>query len=464
MTFIGLAILAFGVVFMAVAIGPEFRRRRRGFAKSFLPPALQYPKYRAYWLGMLAAVSGYQMFRVGQLWLIYLITDSPWFLGYAGVANALPGMFFNLFGGVFADKLDKRLLIVCTQATTAGLIFLLAILTLLDVVQPWHILAIAFLAGAVEAFDTPARQAIYPHLIDRKVMMSAVAMNSVIWQSTRIIAPAIAGFIIDFINTEAAFFIAGAGFLTMSVVMFFLQVPPIPRGSRGNAAQDMLEGLRFIKRNSIFSFLISMTFFNSFFGMAYIMLMPVFAVDILDVGARGQGLMLGVGGIGALLTTIWFGARGNVVNKGPFIIGGAVAFGLLVAAFAMAAQFIGSLYVVMAILFVMGACNSGYMISIQSSLQMLVPDRMRGRVMGFYGMTWSIMPLGGMQASALAGFSFITVPFAIAIGGLFVAAFAIGPGLLNSKVRNLGTQLQPPESAEAEVVPTPSLSSTPADD
>jgi MFS family permease len=373
-------------------------------------------------------------------------------------------MFFNLFGGVFADKLDKRLLIVCTQATTAGLIFLLAILTLLDVVQPWHILAIAFLAGAVEAFDTPARQAIYPHLIDRKVMMSAVAMNSVIWQSTRIIAPAIAGFIIDFINTEAAFFIAGAGFLTMSVVMFFLQVPPIPRGSRGNAAQDMLEGLRFIKRNSIFSFLISMTFFNSFFGMAYIMLMPVFAVDILDVGARGQGLMLGVGGIGALLTTIWFGARGNVVNKGPFIIGGAVAFGLLVAAFAMAAQFIGSLYVVMAILFVMGACNSGYMISIQSSLQMLVPDRMRGRVMGFYGMTWSIMPLGGMQASALAGFSFITVPFAIAIGGLFVAAFAIGPGLLNSKVRNLGTQLQPPESAEAEVVPTPSLSSTPADD
>jgi MFS family permease len=112
----------------------------------------------------------------------------------------------------------------------------------------------------------------------------------------------------------------------------------------------------------------------------------------------------------------------------------------------------------------MGACNSGYMISIQSSLQMLVPDRMRGRVMGFYGMTWSIMPLGGMQASALAGFSFITVPFAIAIGGLFVAAFAIGPGLLNSKVRNLGTQLQPPESAEAEVVPTPSLSSTPSDD
>ena len=225
MTFTGLLILALGLLFMAVAIEPALRRwmRRngsRGFARTFLPPALQYPKYRAYWLGMLAAVSGYQMFRVGQLWLIYQLTDSPWFLGYAGIANALPGMFFNLFGGVFADKLDKRILIVTTQATTASLITLLAILTLLGVVQPWHILAVAFLAGAVEAFDTPARQAIYPHLIDRKVMMSAVAMNSVIWQSTRIIAPAVAGFIIDFINTEAALFISGA-----SASRRFLAVP-----------------------------------------------------------------------------------------------------------------------------------------------------------------------------------------------------------------------------------------------
>jgi len=466
MTFTGLLILALGLLFMAVAIEPALRcwmrgNGNRGFARNFLPPALQYPKYRAYWLGMLAAVSGYQMFRVGQLWLIYQLTDSPWFLGYAGIANALPGMFFNLFGGVFADKLDKRILIVTTQATTASLITLLAILTLLGVVQPWHILAVAFLAGAVEAFDTPARQAIYPHLIDRKVMMSAVAMNSVIWQSTRIIAPAVAGFIIDLINTEAALFISGVGFFVMSVVMFFLRIPPIPRGSRGNAAQDMLEGLHFIRRNSIFSFLISMTFFNSFFGMAYIMLMPVFAVDILDVGARGQGLLLGIGGVGALLTTLWFGARGEVVNKGPFIIGGAVIFGLLVAAFAMTAEYVRSLYLGMAIMFFMGACNSGYMISIQSSLQMLVPDRMRGRVMGFYGMTWSIMPLGGMQASALS--SITTTPIAIAIGGLAVAAFAIGPALFNKGVRNLGAQLQPLESNEAEANPTPSLSTFGAD-
>ena len=127
----------------------------------------------------------------------------------------------------------------------------------------------------------------------------------------------------------------------------------------------------------------------------------------------------------------------------------AVAFGMLVVVFAMAAQFVGSLYLLMAILFVMGICNSSYMISIQSSLQMLVPDRKRGRVMGFYGMTWSIMPLGGMQAGALA--SIITAPFAIALGGLAVAAFAIGPALLNSNVRNLGAQVQPIEPVAATI-------------
>ena len=172
-------------------------------------------------------------------------------------------------------------------------------------------------------------------------------------------------------------------------------------------------------------------------------------------------MLLGIGGVGALLTTLWFGARGKVVNKGPFIIGGAVIFGLLVAAFAMTAEYVGSLYLGMAIMFFMGACNSGYMISIQSSLQMLVPDRMRGRVMGFYGMTWSIMPLGGMQASVLA--SITTTPIAIAISGLAVAAFAIGPALFNKGVRNLGAQLQPLESNEAEAKPTPSLSTSGAE-
>ena len=437
MTLTGLLILALGFFIMAFAIIHEARGRFR----PALPPALRYPAFRAYWLGLLASVSGYQMFRVGLFWLIYVETGSPWSLGFVAVANAVPGIFFNLFGGVFADKMDKRLLVMCTQATNAFFIFILATLTILGQVQPWHIMAISFLAGAVEAFDTPARQALYPHLIDRRVMMSAVALNSIVWQSTRIIAPAVAGFIIDLVNTGVAFYVSGAGFLTMAVVMIFLRVPPIPKGSRGNPAQDMLEGLKFIRRNSIFAILIGLTFFNTFFGMSYQVLMPVFARDILEQGARGQGLLLGAGGAGAMLITFWFGAQPTVRHKGPLIIGGAVVFGCLVTSFGLTTQLFTSFALAMTIMFAMGIFTSMYMISIQSSLQMMVPDQMRGRVMGFYGMTWSIMPLGGMQASALA--VFIGAPFAVAIGGLAVVAFALGPALMNSKLRNLGDHLQP---------------------
>ena len=261
-----------------------------------LPPAMHYPAYRAFWLGLLASVSGFQMLRFGQYWLIYQLTASPVALGYMGIASGIPAICLNLFGGVFADTIDQRRLIMTTQSLTAGLIFSLATLTFLDVVQVWHVLVIAFCAGAVEAFDQPARQALYPHLIDRKVMLSAVALNSSIWQGTRIIAPAAAGFVIAWAGTAVAFYLAGLGFLTMAIVMYNLRIPQMTRGARGRAAYDILEGLKFIRQNSIFSFLIGMTFFYSFFGLAYITLMPVLAVNILQVGAKGQGLLMGMGG------------------------------------------------------------------------------------------------------------------------------------------------------------------------
>lgn len=416
--------------------------------RGIIPPALHYPAYRAYWLGLLASVSGYQMFRLGQGWLIYEITGSAVYLGiFLGLVTALPGMVFNLLGGVVADKLDKRRLVMITQLTNGSLIFLLATLTLLDLVEWWHVLAVAFISGSVEAFDTPARQALYPHLIDRKDMMSAVAMNSSIWQGTRIIAPAIAGFIIDLTHTYVSFFVSGVGFFVLAAVLLKLKVTHIPKGGTGTPVQDLVEGLNYIKGNSIFSFLIGMTFFNSFFGMAYVILMPVFAVDILDEGARGQGLLLGVSGAGALITTLWLGSRSNVQYKGLLIVGGAVVFGLLLAAFALTAELVGSFALAMTIIFFMGVANSTYMISIQTSLQMMVPDRLRGRVMGFWGMTWSIMPLGGVQAGAMA--QLIQVPFAVMTGGLAVAAFAIGPAMLNSKIRNLGALLRQAEESLA---------------
>jgi MFS family permease len=312
----------------------------------------------------------------------------------------------------------------------------------------------------IEAFDQPARQSLYPHLIDRQVMLSAVALNSSIWQGTRIIAPAVAGFIIAWAGTAVAFFLAGLGFLIMALMISRLRMPPLTRRLRDGAVRDILEGLTFIRQSSIFSFLITMTFFNSFFGLAYITLMPVLAVDILQVGAKGQGLLMGAGGVGSLLTTFWLSARSNVGSNGWRIIGGGVMSGLSIVTLGLTSALIGSFGLALAIMLIIGICNTTYATSIQSSLQMLVPDNMRGRVMGFYGMTYNIMPLGGMLVGGLA--DLISAPFAIAIGGLAVAAFAIGPAMLKGEVRNLGARLRQVETAAASGLqrPRPSPANT----
>ena len=420
-----------------------------------LPPALRYPAYRSFWAGSLASVIGFQILRFGQFWLIFQITGSPLALGYVGLANGIPAIILNLAGGLAADRVDQRRLIVIAQSITGSLIFLLATITYLELVQVWHILAIAFLAGAVEAFDQPARRSLFPHLIDRRDMMSAVALNSSIWPGTRIMAPAVAGFIIGWVGTYAAFYVASFGFFTMALITLRLRLPRVTRAASQGAAQDLLEGLRFIKQNTVFSFLISLTFFSSFFGMAYIPLMPVFSVDILEVGAKGQGLLLGAGGIGSLATSAWLATRSERGSRGLLIIGGSMMAGLSVAAFALTSWLAGSFGLALALMFVIGVFSSMSNTSLQSSMQMAVPDRLRGRVMGFYGMTYNIRPLGGMQAGALA--ILITTPLAVAAGGLALAGFTIA-ALLSKKVRNLDGAMRDAEgSAEREQAAYPSV-------
>ena len=408
------------------------------------PAALYFTEFRNFWFGLFAAVGGFQVLMFGQFWLIHELTGSPLYLGYVGVANAVPAIILNLLGGVVADKADKKRLIVVTQIMSAALVLLLGLLTSLSLARVWHVMVIAVFAGAVNAFNQPARQALYPHLIDRQALTSAVALNSVVWTGTRIIAPAIAGVLIARMGTASSFYFAFAGMLLFSVVVQRLKVPKIEDGTTGSPAQDLIDGLKFLKNNSIFLFLIGMTFFNSFFGMAYVSQMPVFAKDILQIGADGQGVLLSVSGMGALLMTLWIGLKGNFRHRGLVLIGGAIMSGLSVTLFALSAEHIGSYRWAVIFMFSIGIFTSTYMISILSSLQLMVPDYMRGRIMGFYGMTWNIMPLGGMYAGALAGL--IGTPMAIAIGGLLVIAFAIGPALLNSHVRNIGLILMEKEA------------------
>ena len=163
--------------------------------------------------------------------------------------------------------------------------------------------------------------------------------------------------------------------------------------------------------------------------------MPVFAVDMLKIGSEGQGLLLGVSGVGALITTIWFSSRPSVGNRSKFIVGGVILSGLCVAGFSMSVDYMSNYFLAAGLMFLVGVFNSAFMVSVMSSLQLMVPDRMRGRVMGFYGMTWSIMPLGAMLAGALG--SFIGVSSAVALGGLLVSTFGVVVIAINKQIREL---------------------------
>ena len=399
--------------------------------------ALRHPSFRRFWLGSVASVMGFQIMMVAQGWLVYDLTGSKLVLGYLGLAAGLPAIGLNLFGGVIADNVDQRRLLIATQAASSLVMLALAILVTLNLVQVWHLMVTAFLIGSIQAFDAPTRQAIFPHLIDREDMMNAVALNSMVWQGTRVVGPALGGLIIGTrLGMAPGFYAPFLGFLLMAVMVSTLRLPPIQRTQGTSVAQDMAQVVNFVRTNRIFVFLIGMTFFNSMFGMSYIFLFPVFAKDIFESGTSGLGFLSAATGIGALLGTVFTASLGDFQRKGWLLLGGAVSFGVFLILFAITSDIFASLPLAMGIIFLAGASTSTYMITVMSTLQTLVPDELRGRVMGIYGMTWSLLPLGAMQAGAIAQLT--SAPIAVALGGAAVILFAVGMAATNRQVRNLG--------------------------
>ena len=397
--------------------------------------ALQHRNYRLYFTGLLFSITGFQMLLVIQGWLIWDITGDPKALAYLGGVTAVPTVLLNLYGGVIADRFDQRLLIMLVSTAICLLLLVMATLVTLEMANLWNLLLLAFLIAGAQAFDNPARQALYPHLIARKDLMNAVALNSIVWQGTRVVGPLIAGLLIAGVGAGPALYIAAAGFAFMVVAMTAIRVPPIARAAGGSMVQNLVEGIGYVVKNQVFAVLIGLTFLNSFFGMSFIILLPIFATDILNVGPEGLGEMHAVGGVGAIVMALVAAAMSKSRNKGLWLVGGAVLFGATVVLFALSTNYLLSL----AVLFVGGAAATFYMVMVQTSLQALVPDQLRGRVFSIYSLTWSLLPLGGLQAGLVA--DWVSPQFAVALGGVVVAIVAASVLLLR-QVRIVGITTQ----------------------
>jgi MFS family permease len=395
--------------------------------------AMRYRNYRLYWIGLLVAVMGRQILIFTQLWLIYELTNSTIYLGAAGGVTGVATILFSVFGGVLADRTDRRRLIILTQSIMAILSLVLATLTVTHLVNVWHILIIATLTGATSAFDQPARQALLPHLIDDpKELGNAVALASSVWSATRIVGPALAGGLIVLAGPAICFYLTSFGFgaMVLSLTQLNMAKAIIPP-TRSRLLSEFKEGWGYVLNNGTFLTLITMTFLNSVFGLSFIFLLPVFAKDILAVGPSGYGFLMTASGIGAVCGVITVASIAHRGHRGRVLLIGNSLSGILLIAFAFSRWYTPSL----GLIALAGFFNQLYMTNVLTLLQTLVPDRLRGRVMGIYGLTWSLQPLGGLQAGFVA--NFVGVPLAVTIGGLVTLGFAVFVAVSSSRLRNL---------------------------
>ncbi len=401
------------------------------------PGALHSPLYRRYWLGSLASVGATQLLVLGMGWLVFELSGSPLKLGLLGAAGAIPQILVSLFGGVLADRLDKRRVMMITSLIISSLLLLLSVLDFTGLVEVWHVIVIAALIGLTSGFDWPARQAFFPSLIDREHLMSAVALNSVLWQGTRMIVPAIGGIVIAVSGTAVVFLASAIGFLTMFLVLASIDVTHRVT-ARGTSRHQFVEGLRFIGSSKLFSVLIPLTWTVTFFGVSYIQLMPAYA-EILGVGERGFGFLLSASGVGSVTGTILIVLVQKTRRLGWLILGGSICSSLALLSFSVVtgyAQVIQNAYTIaIFFVFLMSMFNSVYLISSMTVLQMRVPDALRGRVMGIHGISFSLIPLGALFGGSVA--AAFTAPTAAAVGASIVILAVLSVATTQSGIRDL---------------------------
>src|SRR5918999_1230197 len=320
--------------------------------------ALQHRNYRLYWFGQLSSVLAQNMEGVAQSWLVLELTESPLLLGLTGLTFAAPTIALTLLGGVIADRADRRRIMILSQGASATMFFLLAGLIVIDWIALWHVMTAAFLSGCVRAFDRPSRMALLPKMVPKEDIPNAVAVGGTIWQLNRLVGPAVAGMLIYMIGIGPTYYFCFFASLIAVCLWLGIRLTTAPTApSAGGLVQHMAEGLNFIRKNEVFYTFIGMTFFNSVFGMSYLILMPVFARSVLDVGSKGLGFYQDPAGAGALIGVLLVAWFSHSRGKGLQAIVGATAFGLLLIVFAFSVSFPLSLIVAVAL----GVASQFYM-------------------------------------------------------------------------------------------------------
>jgi MFS family permease len=392
--------------------------------------ALRHRNFQLFFSGQLISLTGTWMQSVAQSWLVYRLTASALLLGSAGFASQIPVFLFAPLGGIAADRFNRRKIVICTQIASMLLAFVLAALTLTNKVQVWHVFVLAGLLGVVNAFDIPGRQSFLVEMVGKEDLMNAIALNSSMFNGARVIGPAIAGILVAKIGEGWCFLANGVSYIAVIIGLLMMRVQSRPRAAMASPLEHMMEGFRFVNKTAPIRALLMLLGVVSLVGMPYVVLMPIFADQILHGGARGLGILMGATGVGALLGALTLAFRQGVKGLARWVAWCSGGFGASLMVFSLSHKF----WVSVILLLPVGYTIMLQMASSNTLIQVMVPDALRGRVMAVYSMMFMGMaPIGALLGGALA--ERLGAPLTVGMGGLASIAGACWFGLQLPKIR-----------------------------
>jgi MFS family permease len=380
--------------------------------------ALRHRNFRLFFTGQTLSLIGTWMQGLAQGWLVLELTDSAFWVGLVSFLGSLPIVLFTLPAGVYVDRAHKRRIITVCQALMLVQAVVLTTLTALHRIQAWQVAVLAALLGTLSAIEIPARQSFIVEMVAREDLTQAIALNSSAFNATRIVGPAIAGVLVARVGIAWCFALNALSYVAVLVGLARMRLPPFVRPvATAGGLERFREGVRFMRNDRRVGALIVSTALLSLFGFPYLVLLPVFARDLLRVGAEGLGVMSAMVGIGAVTSALLLAAFGTRTGRGRMVTVAGPVFGLAVAAFALSRSYGLALLMLSASGFAMVLNNA----ATNTLLQHLVSDELRGRVMSAWTFVFvGFAPFGALLVGTLAGT--IGARGALALSGLMSAA------------------------------------------
>ena len=398
--------------------------------------ALKHRNFQLFFAGQFVSLTGTWMQSVAQSWLVYRLTGSVILLGLVGFASQIPVFLLAPFGGAAADRYDRRKILVVTQTSAMITAFVLAILTLSENIQVWHLFVLAACFGIANAFDIPTRQAFVTDMVGKEDLLNAIALNSSMFNGARIIGPAIAGILVAMVGEGWCFFGNAVSYVAVIAGILLMKITPVLREYKGSTLSNIAEGFAFAAKTAPIRGLLLLLGLVSLMGMPYAVLMPIFADQILGGGSDTLGYLMGASGVGALTAALIIASRKQVFGLGRWVAFASGGLGVSLILF----SFSTNLWLSLLLLVPVGFSMMTQMSSSNTLIQAMVPDELRGRVMSVYSMMFMGMaPLGALLAGALA--EALGAPFTVAIGGAVCILGSLVFSLRLPKLREEGQKM-----------------------